>query len=273
MWSEISARVRVCLDVFVRVIVRTRSRREADSKCHSVVWGQPSHTHSSCRRCCHPPPHCLCTGCLQSPSNTWRFHPPSVTRVLCLLLRLNKLSHRPSAPADSHLFYLRSRGSAQRDSQIETNTEKQWCTVCQTISFNLFLTNACSERPAKTEITWAATPDDRHSQVQSTSCTFGLQNETKVNKWHTEIHVLKFTCGYLYKKHTVPLEFPYFLHQYIENVIRFLKQDKRNFHFIYCGNVSNHSYLLVAEVCEAMFLVNVCEKLLITFMQKQRKST
>lgn len=29
--------VRVCLDVFVRVAVRTRLRREDDSKCHSVV--------------------------------------------------------------------------------------------------------------------------------------------------------------------------------------------------------------------------------------------
>lgn len=94
----------MCLDVFVRVIVRTRLWREDDSKCHFVVWGQPSQTHSSCRRCCHPPPHCLCKWCLQSPSNTWRFHPPSVTLLLCFLLRLNKLSHRPSAPALSHLF-------------------------------------------------------------------------------------------------------------------------------------------------------------------------
>lgn len=110
MWSEISACVHVCLDVFMRVTVRTHLRREDDSKCQSVVWGQPSQTHSSCRRCCHPPPHCLCTGCLQSPSNTWRFHPPSVTLVLCLLLRLNKLSHRPSSPG-AHLCYLCSRGS------------------------------------------------------------------------------------------------------------------------------------------------------------------
>lgn len=104
MWSEISLCVHVCLDVFVRVTLRTRLRREDDSECHSVVWGQPSQTHSSCRRCCHPPPHCLCKWCLQSPSNTWRFHPPSVTLPLCLLRLLYKLSYRPSAPAVSHLF-------------------------------------------------------------------------------------------------------------------------------------------------------------------------
>lgn len=48
---------------------------EDDSKCHSAVWGQPSQTHSSCRGCCHPPPHCLCKWCLQSPSNMWSFSP------------------------------------------------------------------------------------------------------------------------------------------------------------------------------------------------------
>lgn len=89
----------LCLDVSVHVIVCTCLGREDDSKCHFVVWGQPSQTHSSCRRCCHPPPHCLCKWCLQSPSNTWRFHPPAVTLLLCLCLRLYKLSHRPSASA------------------------------------------------------------------------------------------------------------------------------------------------------------------------------
>lgn len=100
MWSEISLWANVCLDVFC-----ARPGREDDSKCHFVVWGQPSQTHSSCRRCCHPPPHCLCKWCLQSPSDTWRFHPPSVTLLLCLLLRSYKLSHRPSARALSHLLH------------------------------------------------------------------------------------------------------------------------------------------------------------------------
>lgn len=76
---------------------------EGDSKCHFIVWGQPSQMHLSCRRCCHPPPHCLCKWCLQSASNTWRFHPPSVT--LSLLLRLHKLSCRPSAPAAARHFF------------------------------------------------------------------------------------------------------------------------------------------------------------------------
>lgn len=135
MWSEISLCVHVTSDVFVHVIVRTCLRREDDSKCHFLVWGQPSQTHSSCRRCCHPPPHCLCKWCLQSPSNTWRFHPPSVTLLLCLLLQLYKLSHRPSAPAVSHLFHhsllKRLFLKGRSDSSIYT----RWCTEqgkCQT---------------------------------------------------------------------------------------------------------------------------------------------
>lgn len=86
--------VRVCMCVRC-----ARLGREDDSKCHLVVWGQPSQTHSSCRRCCHPPPHCLCKWCLQSPSNTWRFHPSPVALLPCRCLRLYKLSRRPSSPA------------------------------------------------------------------------------------------------------------------------------------------------------------------------------
>lgn len=73
-----SSQERACfgrVSVCVCVSLCARPGREDDSKCHLVGWGQPSQTHSSCRRCCHPPPHCLCKWCLQSPSSTWRFHP------------------------------------------------------------------------------------------------------------------------------------------------------------------------------------------------------
>lgn len=80
--------------VRARVHVQMRRARhgEDDSKCHSVVWGQPSQTHWSCRGCCHPPPHCLCKWCLQSPSNVELFRPPSVTLLLRLCLQSHKLS-------------------------------------------------------------------------------------------------------------------------------------------------------------------------------------
>lgn len=128
MWSEISLCAHVTSDVFVRVIVRTRPRREDDSKCHFLVWGQPSQTHSSCRRCCHPLPHCLCKWCLQSPSNTWRFHPPSVTLLLCLLLQLYKLSHRPSAPAVSHLSYHSLLKRLYLKGRTDSGVYTEWCT-------------------------------------------------------------------------------------------------------------------------------------------------
>lgn len=143
MWSEISLCVQVCLDVFVRVTVRTRPGREDDSKCHLVVWGQPSQTHSSCRRCCHPPPHCLCKWCLQSPSNTWRLHPPSVTLLLCLPLRSYKLSHRPSAPALSHLLYR----SLLKRFDLKGLTDSNWHTETTTYSVRSELKMSAFYRP------------------------------------------------------------------------------------------------------------------------------
>ena len=106
MCSEILVCVHVCLDVFVSVTVHALLGSEDDSKCH-VVWGQPSQMYLSCRRCCHTPLHCLYKWCPYSPSNTWRFHPSSVT-LLSLLLWLYKLSHHPSAPVVSNSLLLSS---------------------------------------------------------------------------------------------------------------------------------------------------------------------
>lgn len=97
-----SSRTRAC---FWNIAARARTGREDDSKCHPVVWGQPSQTHSSCRRCCHPPPHCLCKWCLQSRSDTWRFHPSPVALLRCRRLPSYKLSPRPSSPAAPCIFF------------------------------------------------------------------------------------------------------------------------------------------------------------------------
>lgn len=125
MWLQMC----LCMSLYVHVW-GVRMIQSAISLCEDSL-----HKHTSCRRCCHPPPHCLCKWCLQSPSNTWRFHPPSVTLLLCLLLQLYKLSHRPSAPAVSHLFHhsllKRLFLKGRSDSSIYT----RWCTEqgkCQT---------------------------------------------------------------------------------------------------------------------------------------------
>lgn len=102
--------------VRARVYVQMRRARhgEDDSKCHSVVWGQPSQTHWSCRGCCHPPPHCLCKWCLQSPSNMWSFFalPPSLSFSVFASNRTN-CPRRPSAPAPPPRLH--SRGSTGID--------------------------------------------------------------------------------------------------------------------------------------------------------------
>lgn len=168
----------------------------------------------------------------------------------------------------------------------ETNTQKQWCTVCWVISFMYW-----QKRPAKTEITWATIPDqhDRHWQGKSTSHVFGLQDETKVNKTHTGITtlnqdffknrqpVLTYRVSFLYLQY-VAYTVSYTVHRYLhiqktcstfriffisasirpkcvsglgfQIFTQVLKQNKRYFPFIYCGKWVNLKYLCVAELCD-----------------------
>lgn len=121
-WSEILVHVHVLFFVFLKyvfvcVTVHALLGNEDDSKCHVVVWRQPSQMYLSCRRCCHTPLHCLCKWCPNSSSNMWRFHPSSVT-LLSLLLRLYKLSYHSFCPCSlkSLLFFLCSKSFTKMDS-------------------------------------------------------------------------------------------------------------------------------------------------------------
>lgn len=214
MWSEMSLCVHVCLDTFVHVIVRLW--REDDSKCYFVVWGQPSQTHSSCRRCCHPPPHCLCKWCLQSPSDTWRFHPPSVTLLLCLLLRLHKLPHCPSAPAVPPLF---SHSLLKRFyfKRLTDSNRYTWSARHSSLSFECFTQQLMPRMPPLRGLQkWETYSYEAngihfivfihsicqhnyyyrqvHSHIKSDSHVFKLCNETQVNKLHIETITFKHWC-------------------------------------------------------------------------------
>lgn len=119
----------VCLCVLVRVVVCTLLECEADSKCHFVVWGRPSRMYSSCRRCCHPPSHCLCKWCLQSPSDTWSFsaslcHSPSpASLTIVQIVLLSFCSCCLLCHSQLRRFYLKGLGECSMWSML---THKVW---------------------------------------------------------------------------------------------------------------------------------------------------